>query len=100
MPQPSNLRRKLEWTTAKVPSPNHDFNQPNSVVKDLHGQRNDLTADCPLRPLERRSQIKRRLDEIKMQRHALSTEEQELFRENNNLAVAEHALKQLLERKP
>ena len=56
-------------------------------------------STSPLRlVLERRTQIKRRLEEIREMRAAVSTEERVLYDEDKGLAVAEIAIKKLLER--
>ena len=69
-------------------------NQPHNVVSLQD-------SASPLRPvLERRSQIKRRLEEIKLQRANVAEEERTLYEEDRGLATAETALKKLLERKP
>lgn len=67
--------------------------QPNNIVSLQE-------SASPLRPvLERRANIKRRLEEIKIQRANVAEEERALYEEDRNLSTAEKALKKLLERK-
>lgn len=61
---------------------------------------NIADSASPLRlVLERRAQIKHRIEEIARQRANLSAEERALYDENKGLAAAEDALKKLLERR-